>query len=497
MVRIFCWLIVTLAIFAKGHAQVDSTSEQRDFERYAKEEEKAFYAYMKMEEEKFKNYNDSINREFGKYLAETWKEINLQWKEPLIKYPVPLTVYNPDMPRPKPARLPVKEEVELPTGLFPRVEANISLPSKLPVDVAANQLKKSFYGVTVTFNKPAFSMPRLAGTTEREVSAFWMALAKLPYEDWAGRIIQWKSGLKLNDWGLYLLIKEAFTAYAPGGTENEQVIFTVFTLNQLGYLAKIGRVQQDLLPLIAFGCRVSNTFAFRYEKIDYSVVNAKHKNLSSVQFCHTDYAGATKLLDMSVDFSPMLASEIITKTVKDTRRRYELRFNKNLVDWYATYPLVDFAIYARAALDENFLQSIAQQIKPVLSGLSQEQAINELLHFVQFAFIYAKDRDQFGYEKWNFAEETIASSYSDCEDRAILFTQLVRALLDMPIVLIYYPGRHLATAVKFDDPQIEGDYIITVDGQKYLLCDPTYKTGVVGMCMPHLRDVPIKVIKLK
>lgn len=132
-----------------------------------------------------------------------------------------------------------------------------------------------------------------------------------------------------------------------------------------------------------------------------------------------------------------------------------------------------------------------------MNGLSQEQAINELLHFVQFAFTYAKDRDQFGYEKWNFAEETIASSYSDCEDRAILFTQLVRALLDMPIVLIYYPGRHLATAVKFDDPQIEGDYIITVDGQKYLLCDPTYKTGVVGRCMPHLRDVPINVIKLK
>lgn len=497
MVRIFCWLIVTLAIFAKGHAQVDSTSEQRDFERYAKEEEKAFYAYVKMEEEKFKNYNDSINREFGKYLAETWKEFNLEWQEPLIKYPVPLTVYNPDVPRPKPARLPIKKEVELPKRLLPRVDPDISLPSKLPVNVPTNQLEKSFYGVTITFNKLEFSMPRLTGTTEREVSAFWMALAKLPYEDWAGRIIQWKSGLKLNDWGLYLLIKEAFTAYAPGGTENEEVIFTVFTLNQLGYRAKIGRVKQKLVPFIAFGCHVSNTSIFSHEKIIYSAVNTKHTNLSSVQICRVNYPRATKLLDMSIDFSPMLASEVITKAVKDTRRSYKLRFNKNLVDWYATYPLVNFAIYAKAALDENFLQSVTQQIKPVLNGLSQEQAINELLHFVQFAFTYAKDVDQFGYERWNFAEETIASSHSDCEDRAILFTQLVRTLLDMPIVLIYYPNRHLATAVKFDAPQIEGDYIITVDGQKYLLCDPTYKTAVAGMCMPQLRDVPIEVIKVK
>ena len=495
MIRLFGYLIITL-IVATGHAQVGTSVKQQDFERYAKEQEDAFSSYRAMKEEEFKNYNDSLNREFGKYLAETWKDFSLQWKEPLIKHPVPLTVYNPDAPHPGPSKLPVKGEVELPKSPLPRIEADIHLPAKLPANVPAGQLEKSFYGVTITFNKPAFSMPRLTGTTEREIAAFWTALARLPYEDWSARIMQWKSGLQLNGWGLYLLINETFAAYAPGGTKNERVIFSVFTLNQLGYHAKIGRVQQKLVPLIAFGCSVTNTSAFTFGNTVYSVVNEEHINLSSVQSCRMEYGGAAKTLDMSVNVSPILAPSVITKILKDKKRSYELCFNRNLVDWYATYPCVDFTVYARAALDGNFLQSLKQQIEPVIKGLSQEQAVNELLHFVQFAFDYMTDEKQFGYERWFFAEETVASDHSDCEDRAILFTQLVRTLLDMPVVLVSYPGKHLATAIKFDNPQTKGDYI-EVDGQKYLLCDPTYIGADLGMGMPALREIPIEVIKLK
>lgn len=495
MVRLFCWLAVTL-IMATGYAQVDSAAKQRDFERYEKEQEEAFRSYLETEEQEFKHYNDSINREFGKYLAETWRNFDLQLKEQPIKFPVPLTIYDPETPRPEPSQLPVKGELKLPKKPLPRLKTNMPLPSSLPISIPAHQLEKRFYGVTIAWNKPEFHLPHLAGVTEAEIANYWTALAKLPYDSWATQLMHWKSALKLNGWGLYLLINEAFTVYAPGGTKNEQVIFTVFTLNQLGYRAKIGRVEQELLPLIAFECNLFNTSFFIYGKTVYSVVNREHKDLSLVQSCRMEYGGATKLLDMSVQSSPLLAPAVITKTVKDKKRSYELCFNKNLVDWYATYPCVDFFIYAEAAPDKNFLQSVKQQIQPVIEGLSQEQAVNELLHFVQFAFDYMTDEKQYGYERWFFAEETLASSHSDCEDRAILFAQLVRTLLDMPVVLIYYSGRHLATAVKFHNPQMKGDYI-TVDGQKYLLCDPTYIGADIGMSMPSVRTIPAEVIKLK
>ena len=86
---------------------------------------------------------------------------------------------------------------------------------------------------------------------------------------------------------------------------------------------------------------------------------------------------------------------------------------------------------------------LTQQIK----GKSQKDAANILIDFVQTAFEYQTDDVQFGYERPLFADETFFYPYSDCEDRSILFAHLVKDLLGLDVVLLYYPG-HLATAVK-------------------------------------------------
>jgi len=122
-------------------------------------------------------------------------------------------------------------------------------------------------------------------------------------------------------------------------------------------------------------------------------------------------------------------------------------------------------------------------------------AVNWLLNFVQFAFQYKIDEENYGFERWNFAEKTIASNYSDCDDRAFLFAQLVRRLLDMPVVLILYSNIHLATAVRFDNPNTRGDYI-TINGQRYLICDPTFIGARLGMAMPDLRHIPVQYFRI-
>ena len=279
---------------------------------------------------------------------------------------------------------------------------------------------------------------------------------------------------------------------------NEQVVFTVFTLNQLGYRAKIGRVRQDLLPLIVFNCEVTNTMFFRYgdeQGVVYTVVNSEHKDLTSIQTCRMEYGGATKRFDMSLDRTPALGGNVVTKVLKDKQRSYSLQYNADYSRFLSSYPCVNFNYYAEAGLSDAFWQSVERQIAPALKGKTQEEAVNTLLHFAQYAFEYQTDDDQFGYEHWFFPEETIASSYSDCEDRAILFSQLVRRLLGMKVVLLYYPGLHLATAVHFDNPNTRGDYVL-VDGQKYLICDPTYIGASLGMGMPDLMKVSIEVVKL-
>jgi hypothetical protein len=389
-----------------------------------------------------------------------------------------------------------------PDPVQPKPQPKPDIPPVSPQpqpDAPLSTTKVELFGTPVAFPRFATSIQSLHGVDETAVASYWSALSALPHYDWSNEIQRIAADLKLNDWGVYLLINKMFEAYFPNGTANEKTVFAVFMLNQMGYRAKIGRSQHELLPLVAFQNDVYNTTYFNYGNegnVKYSVVNFNHKDLSSVQTCRMEYPNAAKMLDMSIATMPHWAVSQRTKTLNDKKNSYEIRYNKNMVDFYATYPCVEFAVYAEAAMDNLLVNSIVTQLKPKIQGKSQEDAINILLHFVQNAFEYKTDEVQFGYEKWFFAEETVASSYSDCEDRSILFAQFVRRLLGMKVVLIHYPGVHLATAVKFDNPQTTGDYI-AIDGQKYLICDPTYIGANFGMGMPDLMATAVEVIKLK
>lgn len=92
-----------------------------------------------------------------------------------------------------------------------------------------------------------------------------------------------------------------------------------------------------------------------------------------------------------------------------------------------------------------------------------------------------------------FADETLYYPYCDCEDRAILFTRLVRDLLGLKTALVYYPG-HLASAVCFTG-NVTGDYLLVGDNI-YLVCDPTYINVSVGGAMSNMDNKKAKVILL-
>ena len=130
--------------------------------------------------------------------------------------------------------------------------------------------------------------------------------------------------------------------------------------------------------------------------------------------------------------------------------------------------------------------------KLTVQGKKQSEAANILINFVQTAFDYKTDGDQFGYEKPFFVDELFYYPYSDCEDRAVLYSYLVRTLMGLDVVLLEYPN-HMATAVCFDE-NIDGDYI-TVSGKKYIICDPTYIGASIGLAMSQFKNVAAKVLK--
>ena len=123
--------------------------------------------------------------------------------------------------------------------------------------------------------------------------------------------------------------------------------------------------------------------------------------------------------------------------------------------------------------------------------MTEQQAVNFLLRFVQTSLKYETDSEQFGEENYLFPEETLFYPYSDCEDRAVLFAWLVRSLLKLDVIGLDYPG-HVAAAVSFSE-KVNGASI-DYHGKTYVVTDPTYINARAGMVMPGYRQHKPRVI---
>jgi len=126
-----------------------------------------------------------------------------------------------------------------------------------------------------------------------------------------------------------------------------------------------------------------------------------------------------------------------------------------------------------------------------MQGMSEQQAVNFLLRFVQTSLKYETDEQQFGEENYLFPEETLFYPYSDCEDRAILFAWLVESLLGLQVIGLDYPG-HVAAAVHFNET-VSGDSV-SYQGKRYVVTDPTYTNASAGMTMPDFKKFKPTVI---
>ena len=475
-------------------------SRKGDIAAFREEQLQRLEQFRSAKQREMAEFRDSLNEAYARFLEEKWESFNLYREErgfrPMPKPPV----YDPTKPQPddKPALPPVVVNV-------PPVPAadTVPMPDFKPVNPEPKAtVTAEFFGTQVRLQQvDKMHIGRLAGVSESNVADYWGRLSKLPVETIASDLQRTGSALRLNDYGLFLLARELAATYIPGASENERVVFSAFMLNQVGLSAKIGRSGGELYALLAARQELANTsyFTFSGGNADpgrrYYVINLRHRQLTEIQTCAAQYGDGGTPLDFAVTAAPQLSYAAGSQQLQFDGTGYVVDYNRNLVNYFSTYPCVDFAIYGTAPVDSRMIDDLRRQLSPHIASKPQVEAVNYLLHFVQNAFRYKTDQDQFGYEKWNFAEETLVSAYCDCDDRAIFFAQLVRNLLGMEAVLVNYPGIHLAAAVRFTDGSLTGGTYVTVDGSRFHICDPTYINADAGMAMPGVGDT-VEIIEL-
>ncbi len=478
-----------------------NTTIAQTFEEYVKQRDAEFAAYAKNQDEALKKYAEEMDRrlaqldkEWADYLKKRFAEFETFVKKQPDLGPKPKTrpVANADEQKNRdPIALPVESKSEVKT--VPNI-VTPPLQKKIPEGTSVSKLQTTFFGtpVTIDYNTDFNTNPFPKSISEQTISEYFTQLSNTPYSVIVNSIMAAQTDLNLNDYALYLLIKQTTEKLALDS--NSAIFMQWFILMKLGYRARIGYNASNLYLLLPSVNEIYEKSFFTIENIKFYMISG---NAPSILTYDKDFPEAKRIMELDIRSPLNLSEDIATRnlTLNHQGKTYNfaINYNRNLINFYNQYPVCDIRVYFDAVVSSTTKMSLALQLKPILEKMKEIEATEFLLQFTQKAFEYKTDQEQFGREKFFFAEELFHYPYADCEDRSVLFAYLVREFLNLEVVGLGYNG-HMATAVKFNQ-DVPGDFFMR-GKEKFTICDPTFINAPVGMAMPQYAKQKAEIIDL-
>lgn len=446
---------------------------------------------------RYNSFRDSVNTEYVRFLNNIWIDHSSQ-----IPLAIPIE-HNP-LP-PKPYSEPIKDD---PTSSVPKeIPAIETFPQPTPFEPikgnnnhTAEKFDFTFFGLEESVRIPKGADITLNVSDSENIAKAWKTLCDIDMDNTIVDLLTLRGKYQLCDWAYLLLLDTVSNQFCCD--MNGASLLTAFLFCQSGYQMRLAIDGNHLIML--FGSR-HHIFDKEYFVVDGITFYPYGRPSGSIKICPASFEGE-KPLSLNIAEEQLLGGEMSSQ--RNIKSYYVNGLSVNsqvpnqLISFFNDYPvsaidgdiLSRWAMYANTSLSASTKKFLYPQLSERLSGLSKLEAANKLLNWVQAGFEYEYDDKVWGHDRAFFSEETLFYPYADCEDRSILFSRLVRDLLDLGVALIYYPG-HLATAVKFDT-DVSGDAMI-IKGERYVVCDPTYIGAPVGSQMPGLEHDKAEAIVLK
>lgn len=507
-------------------------AQSRSFEDFQAQQNARFNQFKQDKQAEFDAFRKKQNERYAEFMQKSWERFNAhpavtpKEEEPVppVVYqepaPVPTPAPKPDVtPTPAPAPQPAPKAEPTPSPApqpAPEVEPKpivvkdeviqVPKPQPAPEPIAPVEPKKelphklyaiSFYGTLVSVGFPTNDVFKLEGVSEKQLSKAWNQLSSEKYDVTLNNVLAVRNNLSLCDWG-YVEMLQAISEKRYGKT-NEAVFMQAFLLSQSGYKIRLAMDEQKLYLLIASQYSILSMSYFMIDGTKFYALNCKSKQLN---ICNASF-DKEKSLSLQLRKEQKLNAQLTSPRKLSSKYgvTVNVSVNKNTVDFFNNYPsayinndvTTRWAVYANTPLDKSIQNALYPVLKKSISGLSERDAVNKILNFVQTAFVYEYDDKVWGGDRAFFAVETLHYPYADCEDRAILFSRLIRDIMGLDVVLLYYPG-HLASAVAFTQ-EVKGDYL-SYKNRKYIVCDPTYIGAPVGLTMPGMNNQEAQIIVL-
>lgn len=515
--------LLSIFIFSFTVAAAFAQDPFEKFKQFSQQSKQTFETAEQRQKKAYLEFRDKLNEEFAEQMTKDWKSYGAKAPEKKKKEPEVVPVVKPEgEPAPKEnVKNEITEVVSAPKPEPPTVPVIPFLDiyvEEEPFDVVEDFLGKwdddlkvaplqvpapgfEFYGTTCRIRYPSENRFSVESTNNNTLSRLWKRLSKKDFDVVIFDCLKVKKALDLCDWG-YIQMVHKFAGTIFPGQDNETAYLTFYILTQSGYKLRLSKdIQKSRLHvLVGVDGSITGRLYWVFDGVKF--VDIDSEKVPTLLVCDIKYGNESpaKLAITSSNKFRMKATELRKFESKYDNLKTESTVNANLLDFYNDYPnfyldddpYSSWKYYAQTPLTESTKAVLYPALKEAVDGKPVADAVNMILHFVQTAFDYKYDEDVWGGERVFFGEETLHYPYCDCEDRAILYSILVRDILGLDVVLVYYPG-HLAAATRLEDGT--GDYY-EVDGNKYFVTDPTFINGCIGDTMTSVRGLGAAIIRL-
>lgn len=479
MKRLIILRILFLSFF-QAHAQTDTTFNafQAEFETFLDSIETAH--------EQFLSESDSI---FYGFLRSSWAsyKTTIPEKTKGIK-----PVQQPTIPEDSIFyELEPEKQKDTSSVIIPNLTRDTVKLDKPEVFFSRAIAKEiNYYGITESLYYFPEHKPVLKHVSDQGIADFFHAMAA--NKEWGfnlQRLYLLKKKHKLNDWGYYCLLQKASEALFPN--TNEQCLFVWYMLLKSNYRVKTGYSNNSVLLMLSTRQRIYNTPYINLQGIDYFLINSESNKARKVTTYKQDYPTVSHDIDLRLKAYPLFDILPVTKTIQYQKQPINLKIDITLIDFLSGIPHCPLENYFHPSPDPDFWMPVDSVIRPLISEKTNKEKIDVLLDFIQQAIPYQTDQEQFGKEKYMFAEECLFYPYSDCEDRTVLLAQMVKHYTNLPSIAVEFP-EHVALAVDLGEDG-QGTFI-RHKGKKYIICDPTYINAKSGMLPDEFKDVKPKIV---
>ena len=312
--------------------------------------------------------------------------------------------------------------------------------------------------------------------SEKNMLDYYQQLSRRDYTTLLSDLESKREALQLNDWLFYELLRNTVREILPGCSNAQWELTCWFLLSQLGFDTRLTYYNATVFLYVFTTDEVFEVPLINENgRIYVNLTNIRQKQQYAGPLYMLNYAPHPQGRPFTFYLSrlPSLRPSPIMRSFEFGYGEYtyqvEVEADETVMAVMERYPFIAEQQYLEVPLSNSISHSLLPQLRRMLEGKSQREAVEFLVAFTRSSFQYKDDKEFFGRSKPMIADEVFHYPFSDCEDRSALFYRLVRALLDLPMIVIAYED-HLTIGVALSE---NCGKAITYRGRDYFICDPT------------------------